>query len=49
MKKELYKAPTSRVVEMKMQGMLCESGGSGSLFLLDLSDYANGGDPFAAQ
>ena len=48
MKKELYEAPTSKVMDVKTQGMLCQSG-SGSLFLLDPSDYANGDDPFANQ
>ena len=48
MKKEQYKSPASKVVEMKTQGVLCQSGET-CFFLMDLGDYENGGDPFAVQ
>ena len=40
--KELYDAPSIRVVDLKIEGIICGSG------LDDPSDYLNGGDPFAA-
>ena len=41
--KELYDAPSTRVFEVKTEGVICTSG-----LLDDPSDYLNGGDPFAA-
>lgn len=45
MAKELYNAPAAKVVELKTQGVLCQS--APALSLDDPSDYANGGDPFS--
>lgn len=39
--KQLYEAPTAIVVEVKIEGVVCLSGG-----LDDPADYNNGGDPF---
>ena len=38
--KELYEAPSTRVFEVKQEGVICGS-------LTDPDDYNNGGDPFA--
>jgi len=36
----MYEAPSSMVIEVKQEGVICAS-------LTDPSDYPNGGDPFA--
>ena len=38
-KKELYKAPAIMIVEMKTEGIICQS-------LTNPTDYTGGGDPF---
>ena len=38
--KDLYEAPSTRVFEVKIEGVICGS-------LTDPDDYNNGGDPFA--
>ena len=38
-KKELYDAPTIMIVEMKTEGIICQS-------LTNPTDYTGGGDPF---
>ena len=38
--KDLYEAPSTRVFEVKTEGVICGS-------LTDPDDYNNGGDPFA--
>jgi len=38
-----YEAPTTEVVEVKFEGVVCQS------LLGDPSDYLNGGDPFAGE
>ena len=37
--KEPYEAPSIRVFEVKIEGVICQS-------LTDPTDYNNGGDPF---
>ena len=37
--KELYDVPTVHIVDIKIEGVICDS-------LTDLEDYPNGGDPF---
>jgi hypothetical protein len=39
-KKELYEPPTTDVLEVKYEGIICASG------LNDPSNYPGGGDPF---
>ena len=39
--KELYEAPSTRVMELKFEGIICQSG------LNDPTDYIPGNDPFA--
>ncbi len=38
--KELYEAPSTRVFEVKIEGVICQSG------LNDPTDYIPGDDPF---
>ena len=38
--KDLYEAPSTRVFEMKIEGVICQSG------LYDPTDYIHGDDPF---
>lgn len=40
---EVYEAPVMEVVEVKFEGVVCQS------LLGDPSDYLNGGDPFAGE
>ncbi|MBQ9462325.1 MAG: hypothetical protein IJU68_01545 [Bacteroidales bacterium] len=39
--KIMYEAPTTTIVDVKFEGVICLSGG-----LDDPADYNNGGDPF---
>ena len=43
--KELYEAPSTRVFEVKTEGVICQSLPEGAL--QDPNDYTPGGDPFA--
>ena len=42
--KELYETPSAIVVDVKMEGVICQSGLNG---FDNPADYINGGDPFA--
>lgn len=41
--KDLYEAPSTRVMELKIEGIICSSG------LNDPTDYSNGSGPFSFQ
>ena len=43
--KAFYESPTTEVVEVKVEGLVCTS--NPPIFLLAPDDYLNGGDPFA--
>ncbi len=43
MKKQLYKTPLTRVVDLVAEEFICQSGGE----LNGMPGYENGGDPFA--
>ena len=43
--KDLYEAPSTRVFEVKIEGVICQSLPEGAL--QDPNDYIDGGDPFA--
>ena len=42
--KDLYEAPSTRVFEVKIEGVICQSLPEGAL--QDPNDYTLGGDPF---
>ena len=44
-KKELYLSPEVKTVEVKIEGVICQSLPEGAL--QDPNDYIDGGDPFA--
>ena len=41
MNKELYETPTVQALDVKLEGVICQSGGG----LNPPGDYGNGGDP----
>ena len=42
MNKELYETPTVQALDVKLEGVICQSGSG----LNPPGDYGNGGDPF---
>ena len=42
MNKELYETPMVQALDVKLEGVICQSGGG----LNPPGDYGNGGDPF---
>ena len=42
MNKELYETPTVQTLDVKLEGVICQSGGG----LNPPGGYGNGGDPF---
>ena len=45
MQKEYYEAPWTEPVDVKLEGVICQSGGG----LNPPGGYGNGGDPFGAM
>ena len=45
-RKKFYESPTTEVVEVKVEGLVCTTSNP-PIFLLAPDDYLNGGDPFA--
>ena len=44
MQKELDQTPTVQALDVKLEGVICQSGGN----LNSPGDYGNGGDPFTS-
>ena len=45
MQKEFYETPTVQALDVKLEGVICQSGGG----LNPPGDYGNGGDPFGVM